>query len=631
MSSDKIAMQELLQFIFDRDAVDARESLHESIVEAILSSGRVLTVNSIMHETEKQFNIQVDTQFISQILSNLTGKGYVRNTGKNVFFLDFNRKRDIENRINQRKKDLSYFEATLVEIFKGQTKNLSIENNNIILDYFYHFCLRLFSLSSDLLISFLQCDGSIKGVESYLPPEKILFELLQGVDNEETKEAIKETFEIAFRDSSLSRFLSEIARNYLYFRILNLEPSCKSVQKSFFSEKIVFADTNFIMSVLLPNRVNHTAALRCLNLSKKLGVQFRYTKRCHQEFMEQLKQSKGRFKGLTNKNLDILSAIDDDFIADYAVGAKSGKRMDWDSYCIQFKILGNILKDFGIQEFSDMDLDIAIMTAPSFVKISEIVTVSALRYNNLKDVEIADHDAYHLMLVRKLREKEKEASALGPKFWFLTFDQSLLVADKEINRLLGATAELPSSIECWAWMNMISPFFAGTLAQESTDDAFVYLMKTNFRALPSRIKTKKLIAIAKNVNLDSYTIEEVNAIVNDAFVQAYSTEIERAKKSKNQEAEKIANNNFSNRVNEVTVGVKKSSSKKQSNVELLAKVCCIAIALVFMSVATYSYVVNNSNMGAIIFGLLSSFFMAMAIGYKQIELFVKGFKVKVKK
>lgn len=52
-------------------------------------------------------------------------------------------------------------------------------------------------------------------------------------------------------------------------------------------------------------------------MSKALGIQFSYTKRTKQEFERQLRLSQRNFQKLGIKTLEVMAALDDDFIADY--------------------------------------------------------------------------------------------------------------------------------------------------------------------------------------------------------------------------------------------------------------------------------------------------------------------------
>lgn len=288
----------------------------------------------------------------------------------------------------------------------------------------------------------------------------------------------------------------------------------------------------------------------------------------------------------------------------------------------------------GIQEYSDLESDVAIATSDSFRTITDIVIKCALEWNNIKSAVVAEHDAYHLLLTRKLREKDARSSGLGPRIWFLTFDQSLLCVDKEINVLLGTERELPSSIECWAWTDLISPFFGGTVAHESPGEAFAYLMKTNFRALPSKVSTKKLISIASNIDLEGYSVEEVAAIANDEFVDQYMKDLTKAKWLKIEPAKEVAKQKIDTRVQEVVAGVKATMSqvreKRRSNVEYVAKISSLITAVLMVCMAIYSDLVLRPMAETALFLIFGLLFMAMSIGYRQIELLFREIQLRLK-
>jgi hypothetical protein len=637
MSSPKLTLQRLMQYVFDRDAIEARDALHETMVEMILSSkDKAVTVNTIMHEIEGQLGIAIEPSLVADVVTKLVQQGSVKKAEKtDEYFLVFSRKKELLNVVRGRETYFESLEKKVVSTYRKVSVKSDSKQERAALDCFYHFCMKWFSSSSDLLLGILQCnDQDLERIKSYRAPEKLVSEVLNEIQDAEIREGVRKTFTEIFTEDSTARFLAVIARNYLYFQILNLDPSCKSLQREFFSQKIVLLDTNFMMSLVLASRITHGAAIKCIRLSQKLGIQFRFSKRTEQEFLDQFGQSQDRFKKLGSEKLDILAALDDDFIADYAVAAKNGKTKDWKSYCIKFKTLRNILSSLGIQEYSDLESDMAISASSSFRTITDIVIKCALQWNNLKTAVVAEHDAYHLLLIRKLREKDAHPSVLGPRIWFLTFDQSLLCVDKEINVLLGIPKELPSSIECWAWIDLVSPFLGGTVSQESPDEAFTNLMRTNFRALPSKIQTKKLISIASNVDLGDYSVEEVAAIVNDKFINQYLNDLGKAKWLKLKTAKKEAKQKIDTRVKEVVTEVKATVSqvreRRRSNVEYVARIGSLIVAGLMVFIAIHSYLVLRPIVETIVFLIFGVLFMAMSIGYRQIELLFRELQLRLK-
>lgn len=344
MSSVKIALQNLMQYVFDRDATEARDALHETMVEMILSSkDKPVTANTIMHEIKGQLGIDIEASLIVDVVAKLVQQGSVKKAEKtDEYSLDFARKKELLNVIKSRKTHFASLEKKLVTTYRKVSVKSDSEQEKAALNYFYNFCMKWFSSSSDLLLGFLQCnDQNLERIKSYRPPEKLVSEVLNEIQDVEIQENLRKTFKEIFVEDSTASFLAVIARNYLYFQILNLDPSCKSLQRESFSQKVVLLDTNFLMSLVLASRISHGAAIKCVRLSQKLGIQFKSSKRTQQEFLEQLSWSQDRFGKLGSEKLDILAALDDDFIADYAVEAQNGRTKDWKSYYTKFKVLRN--------------------------------------------------------------------------------------------------------------------------------------------------------------------------------------------------------------------------------------------------------------------------------------------------
>ncbi len=209
------------------------------------------------------------------------------------------------------------------------------------------------------------------------------------------------------------------------------------------------------------------------------------------------------------------------------------------------------------------------------------------------------------------------------------------INDKEINSLLGTDRELPSSIECWAWVDIISPFLGGAVFKDTTHEAFAHLMKTNFRALLSRIHTQQLVAIAANVGLSGYSVEEVAAITNDEFMNKHLNELGKAKWMKSKSAQKEAVEKIENRAKEIAVTVQERNrnteltERRRSNVEFCAKIISLVITVVMIVTAIYSYLILSSLGAAIVFSLFGVIFLALALSYKKIEVFMRELKVRL--
>ena len=620
-----------MQYVFDKEALEARDRLHASIVEMIIyTKDRALDKKTIQHEIERQFGLHFEQSVIDEAINALLSNGFAKEVKeKGSYFLEFSRKKKLNAIIKERRAILISLESKIVSTIKKLAKNLTPDQEKSVLEHFYQFCDKLFASNSSLLIGILRCtEKDVELIKSYESADSILKEVTGSISNNEVRAVFYKAIAKALDDDNILRLLAETARNYLYFRILNLDPVCKSLQKDILSKKVLLLDTNFIMSLVLLNRNTHAAAFQCVTLCQKLGVKLGFTQKTLQEYSDQLNQSEERFKKLPVKKLDILAALDDDFISEYAVREQRGRHLDWSDFFRKLGLIKNMLANYGISEFSKIEADFDVASLDSKGVVKDCVIKCAAQTGNIKNDSVAQHDSYHLLLVRKLREVDSSNSLLGPNHWFLTFDRSLLCVDKAINDILGRSQDLPSSIECWALMETMMPFVSGSLLETTSHEAFSELMRTEFRVLPARISTRKLIDIqTPKVSFDNYTAEEVRTIVDDEFVNKYRNEVMRTRFAKSENLTQKGQQKLEKRVVEVATSI----SKRKPKTERVPQALAGSIALLMAIAAVYSFLVQHYFEGGLVMSIFALIFMAISFGYKQIELVYKELRLLFKK
>jgi len=620
-----------MQYVFDEKAAEARDRLHESIVEMVLYlMNKTMDDRAIFHEISKQFGVNLDQSIITEAVDKLIARGVVaRERKESKYYLVYSRKKEIEITIKERKTALKCLDDGFFRTYRKLVKTSSPEQEKIALEYFYQFCGALFSSNSSLVIGILRCSEKDIGlVKDYKPAATILKGTADMIPKEEVREAFHKAVVEILRDDRILRLLSTMARNYLYFRILNLDPVCKSLQKDFLSRNTLLLDTNFVIELVLTNAPAHKAALQCVSVCQKLGIELKFTKRTCQEFLTQLSQSNARFRQLAIKNLEVLEALDDEFIAEYATEHRKGKSIGWSDFVKGAGLLKNTLAQFRIGEYSNIEADFDVADIDSKGVIKDRVIACAMQVGNVKSETVAKHDSYHLLLIRKLREKAATGNTHETKYWFLTFDRSLLCADKAINEVLGRADELPSSIECWALMEMMLPFTSGDMESNMSHEAFCQLMKTEFRVLPTKLKARKLIEIqTPKIDYNNYSAEQLMAIAEDELVNKYKSEVLKVKFSRNKGFIEKAQARVEERVGQVA----KSTEKQKPKANFIPQIMTGIIAILMATATIYTIVVQHYLEGGAILGILTIIFAAISLGYKSIELAYKQAKLRLQK
>jgi len=625
--SEKAVLQKFAQYVFRREAGEIRDDLHESIVEMVLYLKlRPLDPKTIKNEINRQLNLNFDQFFVNSAINRLVDKGLVKQTENGKFYLTETRKRAIGKTIEERRKTLNKIEKAFISEYHANIRKSSNEEDKIALSYLYKFLLKLFQSDGNLLIGVLRYSKEdAEHIKHYRPPKKLLEDTTFDIGDLKFKEAIHKSIITIFKKREVIKFLNIVGRNYLYYQILNLDPECRFFQKEVFSEKILLLGTNFIIKLLLMSASGHRVAAMCTSLSRKLGIQLRYTKRTKQEFLDQLRQSNRRFRGLKLTKLSILSSLDDDFIASYALEKQKNLKLTWSDFFYKYKSFETILKKWGITEYKEaLPLFEVYHEKTRQIVTSYVLTCAQQVSKLIKSVPVAEHDSYHLLLVRKLRE-EKPSHALGPRVWFLTFDNSLICVDQAINDVMGSKYDPPSSVECWVWIELILPFFGSEISNNTSLESFSERMKTQFSLIPARISTKKLIAIqTPKINFDLFSKEQIQAILSDQFVEEYWSKYKNAKKTEPQMVKK-----YEQEMQKRAEIIAEKILKRKSQTEIITRIISAAMAILAFVFTLYCAIVGKLY-ETVILGFFSIIFITIAVGYSKIELAYEKTRAKLR-
>lgn len=623
---EKEMLQLFAQYVFRREAAEIREDLYESVVEMVLHlKNKSLNRKTIRNEIEHQLGLKFNQSIVNSAIDGLVNKSFVKQRNEE-FYLTNSRKSVIDKTIKQRKRLLSEIENKFISKYHAKVRKSTSEQDKMALRYLYEFLSILFLSEGELLLGIIRgSKEDIELVRRYEPPKRILQNLLVEVEDKELKKAIQDGIVSIFNRDETIQLLNIVARNYLYFQLLNVDPECRLFQKELFSKKVLLLDTNFIMKLLLISESGHQAAVRCAVFSGELGIQLKFTKRTKQEFLDQLKQSHNRFMKLKVTRTDTLSSLDDNFIASYALEKQKNPILKWNDFFYRFRTFEVVLsKKWGITEYKE--------ALPPFEVYEDGLEGPVTSYvlscwqgltGRIKNKAVAEHDAYHLLLVRKLRET-KPTETLGPQFWFLTFDSSLLCVDKGINEIIGSEYDLPSSIECWAWIELIAPYLAPKVLSEVGVEGFSDLMKTQLSLLPARISTKKLIAVqTPKVNFDLFPPEQIKAILSDQFVEEHWNRLLNAKLTKSPTVKE-----HQKKMQERAEDVAKEILMKKTRTEVITRYVAAVMSILTIVFALYCVIIKDYT-GTIILGIFTIVLIAIAVGYSTIEVSLKKMYAKI--
>ena len=153
----------------------------------------------------------------------------------------------------------------------------------------------------------------------------------------------------------------------------------------------------------------------------------------------------------------LLRKLDDIFIRSYFKEQVTNLSLTWQGFYLQMRQIDIATKARGIKFWYKKELNLDKLPNQEFFEpMSGRVYYCAKRIGNPKGKKVCEHDAYHLLLVRKKRE-EQPRDMLGPSCWFLTHDTSLICADDIFASTVEKDSVCPSvkfyrrHVDCHYW------------------------------------------------------------------------------------------------------------------------------------------------------------------------------------
>jgi hypothetical protein len=299
------------------------------------------------------------------------------------------------------------------------------------------------------------------------------------------------------------------------------------LEKEAFSEKLLFLDTNVIISLVCESDPLYKLVTDLIELTTSLGVKLVVSERTIEEYLDVLEDSNSRPQKI--KNLDYRSArlIRDPFISSYNLEKEFLPSQTWEGYYYRMKQIESIIqKKFNIEVWKEKHEE--IKENPLFDYVAKQVTncFEIFRYRP-KTVKVAEHDAFHLLLIREFRKNEIP-TFLGPRNWFITSDATLLCVDKAISRKPEFKDKTPSSMLCDIWLEMISPFLGSNYKDKSLP-LFTLLLRRNFATMPFKISTEDLSLIQGDwMQYDWIEDSDIEKILNEKWVKKYIAKVKVA-------------------------------------------------------------------------------------------------------
>ena len=518
----KQALLRISQFILRGPTGDMRESIYKSLIEIgiLLKNDPTCTLSDIMEDIEKQFfGIVIDVEIAEEILTNLLKEEKIQIDNGNLT-LSKKRQEEIEEYSLNTKKLISDIEKKFIDkVSLEYKKDINADLKNLILDSYYYFIL--------LLISKYVVNTAIMLVRGKLIQislgrgEDLIYDSLYKIDDKELKKSMTKIILDWMQnpEEDFIKFLYHMRQNFLCIEVLNLDPQCRTLSQEEFSKINIYLDNNVLISYVFDTYLTHQRTKKLISHTIDLGSNVVVTKRTLEEFYYVLNRSFETYRDKVKKEGEKF-ATNDNFIINYNIHKEKGYEGSIEKFYSDFKDMPFFLEKNRIKYIDEVNEELTKIKGYDNL-IYQIQRCFMLHRGVEKKENIAEHDAYHIIFVKTLRESET-ATFLGSNNWFLTYDLTLPCVDLYVNRVFYFSNETSANMIAYLWEEIISPFLIGKVKESELIEVFKQFLDSDFRPISNRALDPSIIKLDIDWSeFDWLEYEEIKEMVQQKFVIDY--------------------------------------------------------------------------------------------------------------
>ena len=526
------ALVTLSQFVFLGDKDYLRKDLHKNAIEIALFLNKEkepISYVGIQEIFQKElWNINLPLKIIETNARALSDEGKVLLSREKIS-LSIQRREKIQAEVQKAQERKAEIEKIFVDILVEQYRLIADQplygkDQTLCTDLFWKSISKLISFKANTVAQLLS--SSRIGMDVSMS-NALFNNIHKEILDKKLGKSFKTSFEVLFQRKigTFLQFLFDCSQVLTCWKILSLDPSADKLKNTEFEKKTLIVDTNTLMGLLCSSNYNHKSTEEVINLSQQIGVKIRITSKTVAEFKHVLNLSHERYPLLGKVSNRILGRINDDFISSYALETETESSLTWQQYYEKMSNLEDTLKKFNI-EVVNVD-NVQLVDEKNFRKVTdEVIRVWAKYRYGKKEADVAEHDAFHLLLIKELREKDNRKSTLGPNYWFLTRDSTLGQVNQLINSLEIFKSHLSSSIKESVWVDFITPFLNSQTRKEEIYVVFADLLRSEFMTIPKGISSRTLIEIQGEwTKYEWLSTEAIEDILKDTVMQTLASKL----------------------------------------------------------------------------------------------------------
>jgi len=442
-------LENLLTFALLKQREELWQEDWNSVLEYIIYESRIpLSARAIEQGLKNTFSCSVLSRHqLYTSISQLERGGRIEKAGRHQFRLTQSRYEGVSAQIEENRRVFEDFEREILA--KIQESGVSVDpymrasvsrGVKVFLSVF---------LTSQSIASLSQlakgiAKEHIETFDAYIKKSAAVF----------AESPLREFYIQAMLDSVLDErftaFLWRGLQNLICLEIMRLDPAIEDFRRVFLDEPVVYLDSNFIISLLLPGEgTNHEIAELACSEMERLRILPRATKASLMEVMNLIEDAQNTMFNRTEPPEKTPNA----FLNDYKLALET-EPMSWTHYIIRFvpmEHLAERLREEYVIKLEDIDFELidAKNDLPAFTEAVKQAWFTLRGWQ--KSEEAAEHDALMLLLTRALRPKEQKRTMS----WFVSFDLSLALLSRSLQT---QPQDRPLAVMTDSWVQTLSIF-----------------------------------------------------------------------------------------------------------------------------------------------------------------------------
>lgn len=460
-------------------ANDLPQSILDNLVEHVLylQTGAISS-NKILDLIKSQFKLNFEFDEIKTSLDRIVKKGFVvKNQGN--YSLEVRHRASLKKVVEEKIEHERQIFQKFAERIKNQYPQLTQNVIEQIKSDFQIFLNTFFLLSGVEAVQLIY--GNPKEISDLISKtqKKNIFTLLPNRDKTLREIEQKEfCYFVNLLSEQEKLYLQDLLDRSLQYFTITVDKKCEALLTADFANWSLFVDTNFIYNLLGLNTGLYSSKRRntekILELGEKAKIKFFVSPATFEEFTVSV--SRARALLLDDRISRKLYKIAGDATGNAILSAYH-KAYEWQNispkdFLAKTDNIKDVLKSYSIEEKTDYSQSIK-GTKEFDDTVKKLINLTG------KEQNVAEHDAFHYLLVLKLRNREgADHTFKTNKSWFLTHDGLLAPFDREIRK-----SEIPFCIRPYQLRQIIRPLFSRT---DDFEGVFIdFITEPTARAFPA--------------------------------------------------------------------------------------------------------------------------------------------------